>query len=467
MKVKTPIKAKVILFLSFLIPFVFVFIYVWNTSTDLVGSDDMYLIKGGFIESYLKGTMTFDDLWRPIHVSRMLGYNLMQIANIRLSSMNSQILVFLTPFFMLASAILIYREYRKSLILECSSEFIAATFLVLTLIIFNIIQWEGLQSDCGLLYQSSMPFFIASFIYLELFLLRGDRKYLPAVFILMPLAMLVFNGRLYISFIPTLCSIFMCYLLNYRSNLTKDFWLRALLIGLFIAVTATLYLWGINFKENTSYNLSEVFTHPLEVSEFLLAAFASSVVGVDAFFACTYISFDTMLIIGLIIVILYVFALALFFRSRMYERTYLPLFLILQTFFYLGFITIGRFELGKGYGMASRYTCVSIYGLAAMVWIFMFILAHHKKPKALLKGAIFTGFLIIFSGHFLTSIAVWNVRPERKAYFEKGYDIAFRVDTATPEELSHFLAEPEQVRDSLLLLRKYKLNAYREKSAKE
>ena len=462
---QTPMRAKFILYLSLLIPFALVFIYVLNTSTDLVAGDDMYLIKGGFIEGYLKGTLTFNDLWRPLHVSRLLGYNLLQIANIKLSSMNSKNLALLIPFFMLASAILIYREYRKSLVLEHSPEFIAATFLVLTFIIFNIIQWEGLLGGCDLVYQSSMPFFIASFIGTELFLLRGNWKYLPVTFILTPLAMLVFNGRLYVSFIPTLGSIFLCYILNYRSSLTKDFWIRALLISLFIAVIAFLYMYKININANFPYAATEVFAHPLEVSEFLLAAFASSVVGVDVFFSSTYFSFNTMLIIGLIIVILYVLALALFFRSRMYERTYLPLFLIVQTFFYLGFMTIGRFELGKDSGMASRYACVSIYGIAAMVWIFIFILAHPKKLKALLKSTIITGFIIVFSGLLLTSMVVWRIQPQRKAYFEQLPNIALRVDTATPEELSKFFESPERVRDSLRLLREYKLNAYRTSSA--
>jgi hypothetical protein len=366
---------------------------------------------------------------------------------------------------MLASAILIYREYRKSLVPEHSSEFIAATFIFLTLIIFNIIQWEGLLSDVDLVYQSSMPFFIASFISIELFLLRGNWKYLPVTLILIPLAMLVFNGKLYISFIPTLGSIFLCYLLNYHSSLTRNFWIRALLISIFLAVIAFLYIFRFDFNANVSYNMAEIFAYPLDVSHFILATFASSVVGVDVFFCCTYVSFNTMLIIGLIIVFLYVLALVLFFKSRLYERTYLPFFLIMQTFFYLGFMTIGRFQLGIDAGMASRYTCVSLYGLSAMVWIFIFILVHRVKPKTLLKGTIITGLIIIFSGLLLTSIIVWRIQPERKAYIERLHDIAMRVDTAIPEELSQFLETPERVRASLRLLREYKLNAYRTKSA--
>lgn len=460
-------RAKAILVLSVLIPFALIFVYVCTTANDIVTGDDMYLIKGGVIESYLKGTLTFNDLWRPLHVSRTLGYNLLLIANIKLSSMNSKHLALLIPFFILASAILIYWEYRKSLIPKHSPEFIAATFFTLTFIIFNVIQWEGLIAGCCLVYQSSMPFFIASFICWELLLLRGNWKYLPITLLLIPLAMLVFNGRQYVSFIPALVTAFFCYVLSYRSMLNKSFWFRTLLISVFIAVIAFLYLFRINYGANTSYNMSEIFAHPLDVKDFLLAAFASSVVGVDVFFASTYLSYPMMLIVGMIIVSFYILALVLFFKSGMYERTYLPFFLIVQTFFYLGLMTIGRFELGKDYAMASRYTCVSIYGIAAMVWIFIFILARPEKPKKVLKGTILTGLAIVFSGLLLTSIVVWRIQPERKAYLQELHNIALRVDTATSEELSKFLEGPELVRDSLLLLREYKLNVYRSSSVEK
>ncbi len=461
---KKSLGAKGILYLSILIPFALVFIYTWDTSTDVVGSDDMYLIKGGFIESYLKGTFTFEELWRPLNVSRMLGYNLLQIANIELSSMNSKILVMLIPFFMLASAILIYQEYRKSLMSERSPKFIATTFAFLSFILFNIIQWEGLLGDADLVYQSSMPFFIASFISMELFILRGNWKYLPATIILIPLALLVFNGKLYVSFIPTLGSILLCYLLVFRFCLTKDFWFRMLLISIFIALITFLYVFGFDFKSNTSYDAAVIFNSPMDVGEFLLAAFASSVVGADVFFSSSYLSFNAILIIGISLVLLYFLALALFFKSRMYEKTYLPLFLIVQTFFYLGIMMLGRYELGKDAGMASRYTCVSIFGIAAIVWIFIFVLVQAKKPKTLLKSAMIAGFVIIFTGLLLTSIVVWHIQPQRKAFLAKRNEIAMRVDTAPPEELyKFFLESPELVRDSLLILRKYKLNAYRTK----
>ena len=137
-------KAKIILSLSILIPFALVVIYVWTTATDAVFRDDIYLIKGGFIESYLRGELTFADLWRPSNSMRILGGSLLYIADIKFFSMNLRIIAMMIPFLILASVLLIYRDYRKSLIPERTPEFIAASYFILSLIIFNVIQWEGL-----------------------------------------------------------------------------------------------------------------------------------------------------------------------------------------------------------------------------------------------------------------------------------------------------------------------------------
>jgi len=454
-------KAKIILALSVLIPFVVIFTYVWTTATDLAFRDDMYLIKGGFIESYCKGSLTFADIWRPTAAARILGYNILQIANINLFSMNSKIIVLLIPFLMLGSALLIYRDYRKSLAPECSPQFIAATFLVLTLIIFNVIQWEGLTFGYGFVFQSPMPFFIASFVSLELFLSTGIRKYWPLAFILPTMAVLVFGGTHSFAFAPALGSTFLCYLLTRSSRLTKDFWFRALMISVFLATIAFLYMYRIHHNDylpNSSYRMDIILASPFETLQFFLAAFGASVVGVDA---AAYFSFHTIVIIGLVVVLLYSLVLVLFFRSRMYERTYLPLFLIMQTIFYLFFMTIGRFRLGIAYGMASRYTCVSIYGLVALAWIFMFILTRSARPTALLKSIICAGLVMIFAGLLLTAVVEWRIQPYRKIYFEQIHAIAMHVDTAMPEELSKFEERPNHVRDSLRLLRDYRLNVYR------
>ena len=456
---------KIILALSYLIPFSFMCIYILTTATNYIYGDEMYLIKKSVVESYLNGTLTFADLWRPFWHIRALGLNLILLADVKWFSMNSIIFILMIPIFLLISALLIYHEYRKSLTPERSRQFISITFIFLSFILFNVIQWEGLTCRVAFFFQSAMPFIIASFISLELFIKNGW-KYWPQAFILPALAVLVFGWTPVFAFAPALGLTFLCYVLTWRSSLTKDFWTRALITSLFLMVIAFIYMFKISQKDylplpGPAFFVIDSLARPLEAMQFLLAAFGASIIGVNVFFTYDFFLFHNIVFIGLIVLLFYALALILFFRSRMYERTYLPLFLIIHVFFFLTFMTIARFGLNDiGMGMSSRYTCISIYGLVAIIWIFIFAFSGSPKPTKLIKSLIYSGFVIILSGLLLTSFVVWNLQPDQKAKFDQLYDVAMRIDTATNDELLKFEAPPEQVRASLRLLRQYKLNIY-------
>lgn len=457
-------RAKMILALACLIPFLLLFIYVWTTATNYIYSDEIYIIKGNVIENYLNGTLTFSDLWQSVWSVRALGCILLILADTKWFSLNSKIFIPLMPLLLLSSTLLIYMEYRKSLTPERSPEFISATFFALTLIIFNIIQWEALIFRGSLFYQLPMPFIIASFISLELYLTKGRKYWFPAL-ILTTLALLVFGGTPVFSFLPALGITFLCYVLTHRSSLMKDFYIRSLITSALLFVIIFIYAFPMNHNNYTSLLpldiVAYIFDSPLKALQFLLSAFGASIIGVDTFFAHDLFSYRSILVIGLILVLFYALALILFFKSRMYEKTFLPFFFIVQTFFFLLFMTIARFGFNlMALGMASRYTCISIFGVVGIIWIFIFVLTQPAKMHLLQKTTIYAGFAIIFSGLLLTSIDTWKIQPERKAQYKQLHDIAMRVDTASDEELWKFAYDPEKVRGALRLLRQYKLNVY-------
>lgn len=456
-------KEKVILILSILVPFAVILLYVWMTVADVVFRDDMYLIKGGFVESYCNGTLTFADLWRAASSHRTLGYNMLQVANIKWFGMNSKIITLLIPFLILGSAIFIYLEYRNSLLSKRSGEFIAATFIFLGLIVFNLIRWEGLTFSYGIVYQTPMLFCIGSFICLELFLTKGEAKYWSAAFIVPALTVLVFGGTYSVSFALALGVTLILYILINRASVTKTFWLRLAIISIFLTILAFLYLYNIHdndyFPGHFHHYVHEVFARPVEAIKFLLAAFGASVVGVSA--VNIYFSFHSMVFLGSGVVFTYLLCGYLFFASKLYEKTYMPVYLLLQSFFYLTSMMLGRFSYGIDYGMASRYTCVSVYGLVGCVWIIIFFLVNSEDSKKRWHGMLYMPLVMIFSGMILTSIVEWRIQPHRRAYFRNVHEIALRVDKASDEELSKFEERPELVRQSLKVLRDCNLNIYR------
>jgi hypothetical protein len=231
-----------------------------------------------------------------------------------------------------------------------------------------------------------------------------------------------------------------------------------------LAAIAFIYWYKIQENDYVSgqvFYAAEIFADPFKAAQFLLASFGASVIGIDVFFAVNYLSFPIIVMIGLGVVYFYVVAIVLFISSKLYEKTYLPFFLIMLTLFYLIFMTFRRFGLGMDYGMASRFAYISLFGLAAVIWIFIFTLSRQDKLKTPTKVSIFAGMSLILTGLLITSMMVWRVQPARKAYFMKLYDIAMRVDTATDDELFHIGIWPEQVRASLKLLREHNLNVYR------
>jgi len=458
-------KSRLYCCLSIGIPFAITLFYVWSTAADVAFRDDMYLIKGGFVEHYCNGTLTFADLWRPAAYTRILGYNLVQLVNIKCFGMNSKIIVLFIPFLMLGAVLLVYRDYYHSLSPECSSKFITASFIMVSLTIFNLVQWEGLTFSYDFVFQAPMPFFIASFICLELFLTKGRAQDWPMAFILPILAILIFGGTYSFSFSFALGTTFLCYVVTRSHTLTKAFWLRVMIMVVFLAALAFVYMYDIHKNDyfpDSSHHAATVLNNPLQALRFLLAAFGASVVGVNA--ANIFVPFAGMVAIGLFVVICYGLGLYLFIKSKLYEKSYLPFYLITQSFFYLVFMMIGRFGYGIDYGMASRYTCVSVYGLVGIIWVIIFFLVHSENMKPFQRILLYMPVAVILSGVIVTSIVEWKIQPHRRAYFQNLQEIALRVDTATDEELSKFEERPAVVRQALKVLRDCNLNVYRQTS---
>ena len=467
MKVRFPenMKASALLVISIAAPFVMIFLYVWLTASQVVFRDDIYLIKGGWVESYCNGTLAFSAFWRPAASTRIPGYNFLQFINIKVFGMNSKLIALSIPFLVLGSVLMIYRDYRKCFAPRRSSGFIALSFLFVSLLMFNIIQWEGLTFSYAFVFQSPLPFFIASVICFERILTKGTPGYVAAGLLLSALSVLVFGGTHSYSFAWALGLTFVCYAGTRRDRMTKEVWLRALGVSAYLGVLAVLYMYNIRHNDyfpHATHHVDKMIAQPLAALQFLLAAFGASVVGVNA--AKMYFPFSGMVFLGSLVVCLYGLALFLYFRFRLYERSYLPFYLLMQAFFYLVFMTAGRFGYGIDYGMASRYTCVSVLGLVGSGWVLIYVLAGGRTRRTGAVNLLVVPLMVIAAGLILTAMTEWRIQPHRKVYFENLREIALRVDSASDEELAKFEERPALVRESLRVLKECHLNVYHQPS---
>ena len=217
-----------------------------------------------------------------------------------------------------------------------------------------------------------------------------------------------------------------------------------------------------DYFPHATHHVDKMIAQPLAALQFLLAAFGASVVGVNA--AKMYFPFSGMVFLGSLVVCLYGLALFLYFRFRLYERSYLPFYLLMQAFFYLVFMTAGRFGYGIDYGMASRYTCVSVLGLVGSGWVLIYVLAGGRTRRTGAVNLLVVPLMLIAAGLILTAMTEWRIQPHRKVYFENLREIALRVDSASDEELAKFEERPALVRESLRVLKECHLNVYHQPS---
>ncbi len=455
-------KNKSILMASMLIPFLYIMFYVWNTAAGTVFRDDMYLIKGAVVEKFCDRALTFADLWRPTGGSRILGYNLLLLANTAWCGLNSRLVVLLIPFVLLAAAGLLCKDYHRSLAGLWSPSLISGTYALLMLLLFNLTLWEGLTFDYGIVFVWSVPWFIASFYALENLLVEGRRVSWPLAIIIPSFAVLVFGQSSSFAFGAALAITFVCYVTLNRHKISRGFAFRALACTAVLGLLAFLYLHRI--KENDYFPVSQyfewrTFADIWNVVRFVLATLGASVVGAGT--SKPSLSLAAIVTLGFLVALTYVLTLILYFKTRMQDRTYLPLFMIAYALSFVALMTIGRFRYGLLYGMAPRYTCSTIYGIIAIVWIILFVLAKPASTTGPLKTVLAAVMLLIFAGMSWTSVVEWRTMPYRKQNFKRLSEIAMHVDTASDEELAAFEERPALVRDSLRLLRKHHLNVYR------
>jgi hypothetical protein len=392
---------------------------------------------------------------------RWMVYHLL-LANTAWCGLNSRLVVLLIPFVLLATAFLLYRDYHRSLAGLCSPELIAGMYFLPAIFLFNLTMWEGLTFDYGIIFVWAVPWFIASFYALEGVLLKGNWRSWVLAAIISGLAVLVFGQSSSFAFGVALAVAFGCRIALNRRKLSKEFYFRSFAAAVLLGIIAFGYLYQLksnDYLPATTYMDWRVLVYPWDALRFIPAALAGSVLGFNT--ATSYLSSTSIIILGLLVALIYGWALRLFFKTRMYERTYLPIFMIAYALAFVAFVTMGRFQFGLLYGLASRYTCNTICGIIAIVWIGIYSFINPVVSTKRSKNIVITIAIFLVAGMCWTAAVEWRVQPYRKETFDRLSEIALRFSDATDKELADFEEHPPLIRASLGVLKKYQLNIYR------
>ncbi|MFR5602019.1 MAG: hypothetical protein ACLTKI_06585 [Lachnospiraceae bacterium] len=300
----------------------FALYYVKRASSNIVYTDYIRLVN-----FYLPDVYDPSKFFVPDIVTRIPLNYLGRIINVALFSYSTTFDMILGVLGLGLSAwLLTWYAIRENLS--------APWFLTMILFMFSLNKWEMLTNGTGWCHFAAFAGFYYHYILADRVLTgkerKGDRIQL---LILPPILILLVSGPYCASYAVTLCLVHgMLYLIHLLKNKNLKSWHLWCLLSVLISMF--FYLWSSS-KADYSHSgatdlpfLTVLTQKPEMFVTFFLESFASMILGIEVIGGV--IQTDTMIcLLGLFVFAFYVLAFWLYFRNRLYEESYLPLFFMI------------------------------------------------------------------------------------------------------------------------------------------
>ncbi|MDO5408354.1 MAG: hypothetical protein Q4F28_13660 [Eubacteriales bacterium] len=282
-----------------------------------------------------------------------------------------------------------------------------------------------------------------------------------------------------------------------RSGVAPDsrFWLAGIIS---VIIPLLLYMWSNSYAIEdhagaVDIGLMElVGSAPSFFPRFLLKSLASMVVGGETltnWIADGVAGDGTVYLIGGLLAAGYLFALALNWKYRLYERTLLPLMMLFAGMGNHGIVLISRYIFVKeNYGMSSRYALQYQAGILGIVLTFALVWkcrSAAREGKAvqrhvdrdvqrrtgnlqlLTRMAAVLICLVLLVGHGYTNYVEWKMAPYREAYGRNIEAVAVQFESVSDEVLrktfDYRTSRPDsgaKVRSALTILKENGWNVF-------
>ena len=248
--------------------------------------------------------------------------------------------------------------------------------------------------------------------------------------------------------------------------------LKYLKYSICMLIPLFLYMWSNShavYEHSGAYEGS-IFPilaeQPQLFVKFFIKSFAGMAIGQEAFEELVnkgLFPYAVVYLLGLLVIGGYLAALYLNLKYRLYEKTVLPLILILAGGMNHLLILASRWIFLKdSYGMSSRYALqfqVGILGIiltCALLW--------KEIRSTALKVLVICWCLMMTAGNGFTDYREMKTAPGRKAWGETVQEMAAHLDDCTDEELIYQFqyGSADKIRQAMKILKDNHLNMYRQ-----
>lgn len=417
---------------------------------------------------------TLSQMWLSSTGQRSLAYFPFLYINVYFFDFNTMFDMTLGALSIFLSSLVIIKYYLKNDLgfLNC--------FLVLILI-YSLNKWELMLNGTGWAALFSFALMYYNFlIFDDLFIKKNNSKFNMLLMCFLPIVIIFgFAGGYSIAYV--LASILVLALCMINGYIINDEINKFIILPASVLVgTMIVYLWDMPINQaviggNSSF--FELFYHNFSyMVSFTLASFASTIIGQETFFAWGY-SENLLLILGLFVILVYLFSIYLYLKNRLYQKTFFPMLMIFFAVITHLIILYSRSGFNTiSYGMSSRYEPAFLFGIIGIFCIFAYslketnlnckktysveLLQNQKSRKTTINFIIIIIMSIFIVGTIVTTLDEVHKIPYRFDAYNNMEKIALNYKVMTDQELTALQTSGDQVRNALQILEKKKINIF-------
>ncbi|EKD55523.1 MAG: hypothetical protein ACD_60C00002G0003, partial [uncultured bacterium] len=432
--------------------------FAWYTGASTVIKRDQwhYLMM---LTKYFETGFDFHLLTLMHGSNFQLGYNAWFVLNGVWFGLNTQLELFLGLFFLGGFLVLLFREFDASLkhnSAPLQRQLMFVLMLMIALSFHQIISFTySLLSFGAFICQLLMMLFI-SLLSKYLTDRQAARSLVPIMALVMLLLGASFAGGGWLIYlgaaIVTICS----WIVTHRPPKEK-----IIMLGGSLLASAAVLLLINSFEVGESFvktsKLAYIFQHFDQAVIFMLILLANSIFDINLLQKA--VAFEVVYVIGGTIGALYLMGLYLFYKTRMWEKTYAPLYLISYFWIFSLALLLYRFPIFGATGAAfPRYASALQLGLLGVLWVVIYWARTLTGNKA--------GVVWIIVG--LTTAVPYFLHLQsaiRAAPFVRNAE-ANSIKTVLSEKFgkkSEVCPNEQFCREGVVTLKKHRLNIYRDK----
>jgi hypothetical protein len=312
-------------------------------------------------------------------------------------------------------------------------------FGALMIVLFSLNKWEMLTNGSGWAHFLSFACFYYHYEVMDRLWSGQEKKYDRVKLILLPFftTLLVAGPYCAIYSVTVIIACGLMFLLK-KGDSRKDWGLY----GLCTLIPLLLYLWSNAYAVEdhaapaTVPLLVQLRDTPGFFVRFFVKSFSSMVIeGEQAEYI--FRTNTPFLILGFLVILLYLFALWLNLRYRLYEKTVLPAILIVSGGLNHVLILLSRWIfLQENYGLSSRYALQFQSGILGILLTFALLSKQWKSMgKTFLRIATCGACVMFLAGNCYTTYTEIKKAPNRRDSFERMAVLALNFEAVTDDEL--------------------------------